>query len=67
MLNLKNENARLQNQIEEIKLVDRAKCALIQYRHLTEQEAHYFLEKQAMDQRSTRRQVAQEIIRTYEG
>ena len=67
MLGLINENTRLQHKIEEIKLVDRAKCALIQYRHLTEQEAHYYLEKQAMDQRLTRRQVAEEIIKTYEG
>lgn len=67
MLGLKQENSKLQKKIEEIKLVDRAKCALIQYRHLTEQEAHRYLEKQAMDQRLTRREVAGEIIKTYEG
>ena len=67
MLGLKSENNKLQQKIEEIKLVDRAKCALIQYRRLTEQEAHRYLEKQAMDTRLTRRQIAEDIIKTYEG
>ncbi len=66
MLGLKRENVQLQKKIEEIRLVDRAKCALIQYLNLTEQQAHRYIEKQAMDLRQTRRQIAESIVRTYE-
>ena len=31
-----------------------------------EQEAHYYIEKQAMDMRLSRREVAEHIIRTYD-
>ena len=53
--------------IDDIRLVDRAKCALIQYRLLTEPEAHKYIEREAMDSRRTRREVAQAILRMYEG
>lgn len=66
MLGLKNENTRLQKKIDDIRLVDRAKCVLIQYSDFTEQQAHRYIEKKAMDQRVSRREVAEDIIRTYE-
>lgn len=66
MLGLRRENVQLQKKIEEIRLVDRAKCALIQYLNLTEQQAHRYIEKQAMDLRLTKRQIAESILRTYE-
>ena len=53
--------------MEEIRLVDRAKCALIQYLSLTEPMAHRYIEKEAMDRRVSRREVAEGILRTYEG
>ena len=56
------ENVKLQSKIEEIRLVDRAKCALIQYLSMTEEQAHHFIEKQAMDRCVTRRTVAEEIL-----
>ena len=64
---MQRENQRLQGKIEEIRLCDRAKCALIQHRGLTEPQAHRYMEKRAMDERRTRREVAEEILRTYEG
>ena len=39
ILNLKQENVKLQKKIEEIRLVDRAKCVLIQHLHFTEAQA----------------------------
>ena len=66
MLGLKNENTRLQKQIDDIRLVDRAKCVLIQYSDFTEQQAHRYIEKKAMDQRVSRREVAEDILRIYE-
>lgn len=66
ILGLKSENLRLQSKIEEIRLVDRAKCTLIQYLNMTEQQAHRYIEKQAMDMRLTRREIAQNVLKTYE-
>ena len=51
---------------EEIRLVDRAKCVLIQVLSMTEPQAHRYLEKEAMDRRVTRREVAEQVLRTYE-
>jgi len=66
VLGLKNENNLLKNKIDEIRLVDRAKCALIQYLNMTEPSAHRYIEKQAMDMRISRKQVAEGILKTYE-
>ena len=63
---LKDENIRLKNQIDEIRLVNRAKCVLIEYLKMTEPQAHRYIEKQAMDLRLTRREIALNILKTYE-
>lgn len=63
---LHRENAKLHGKIEEMRLVDRAKCALIQYLGMTEAGAHRYIEKQAMDMRQTRREIAESILKTYE-
>jgi len=62
---LQAENKKLKKMIEDIRIIDRAKCLLISYVNLSEQEAHRFIEKQAMDLRSSKRLIAQEIIKTY--
>lgn len=66
MCRLKKENNKLLQKIEDIRMIDRAKCILIQYLNMTETEAHRYIEKQAMDMRSTRKVVAEGILRTYE-
>ncbi len=66
MAGLRRRNGKLQNQIEEMRLVDRAKCALIQYLNMTEAQAHRYVEKQAMDLRKSKTEVAEGILRTYE-
>jgi len=62
---MREENIKLKQKIEDIRVIDRAKCILISYLNLTEQEAHRFIEKQAMDLRSTKRTIAEEILKTY--
>lgn len=59
------ENRRLRAKAEELRLVCRAKCLLVQYRRLTEQEAHRLIEKEAMDRQITRRAVAEEMLEEY--
>ena len=65
MLGLRNENIQLQKKIEEIRIVDRAKCVLMEVLALSEPQAHRYLEKEAMDRRITRREVAEQVLRTY--
>ena len=64
---LQEENRKLSARLEEARLVGRAKCALIRYRDLTEEEAHRYIEKEAMDTRLPKREVARDILRTFEG
>lgn len=63
---LENENVKLQKKIDEIRLIDRAKCILIQYLQMTEPQAHKYIEKQAMNLRQSRLQTAESILKTYE-
>jgi Response regulator with putative antiterminator output domain len=66
VMSLEGENQKLQKKIEEIRLVDRAKCILIQYLNMTEPQAHRYIEKQAMDLRQSRLVTAENILKTYE-
>ena len=61
------ENAKLEKKIDEIRIVDRAKCLLISYLNMSEKDAHRFIEKQAMDLRTTKKEVAEGILKTYDG
>ena len=51
---------------EEIRLIDKAKFLLIEYRYMTEDAAHRYIGKQAMDHGVSRRRIAQEIVEEYE-
>ena len=54
-----------EEKMDEIRLVNRAKWVLISELKLTEPEAHRYIEKQAMDRCVPKRQIAEEIIKTY--
>lgn len=60
------QTAALRLRMEDIRLVNRAKGVLMERLHMTEAEAHRYLEKQAMDLCQKRRDVAEQILRTYE-
>lgn len=60
------ENRKLQTKIEEIKVISRAKCILVEYLRMTEAQAHHYIEKQAMDMRTSRKNVAEGILKTYD-
>lgn len=57
----------IREKMEEIKLVNRAKWALINSCNMTEEDAHRYIEKQAMDRCVTRREISEIVIRTYKG
>ena len=50
----------------ENRLIDRAKCILIEYLNMSEPQAHRYIEKQAMDLRVTKKEIAENILKTYE-
>ncbi len=66
LVGYQRENNKLQVKIDEIKLVNRAKCVLMQYLKLTEPQAHRYIEKQAMDTRQTKKEVAKSILLRYD-
>ena len=55
----------IEEKMNEIRLVNRAKWLLISELKMTEANAHRYIEKQAMDRCVSRRQVAEEISKTY--
>ena len=61
------ESAKLEKKLNDLKIISRAKLLLIVNRDISEDEAHKIIEKQAMDSRLSRVEVAKEIIREYEG
>ena len=62
---MEKKSLSLQEKMEEIKIVNRAKLLLISCLSMAEDEAHRYIEKQAMDRCVTRREIAENIIKTY--
>ena len=55
----------IEDKMEEIRLVNRAKWLLISELQMEEPEAHRYLEKQAMDRSLSKRAIASQIISMY--
>lgn len=55
----------VEDAVEELKLINRAKWLLISCLSMTEDEAHRYIGKLAMQQQRQKRDVAEGIIRTY--
>ena len=62
---VERKNEKLTAKMEEVRIVNRAKWVLIEKLGLSEEEAHRVIEKQAMDERQSKREVAETIMRTY--
>ena len=62
---LSSQTTKLKVKMEEIKQVNRAKMLLMQNMKMTEQEAHRYIEKEAMDRGMKRTAISEEIIKTY--
>lgn len=54
-----------EERMEDIRVVNKAKWFLIEQLKMTEQEAHRYIEKQAMDRCVTKRVIAENILSTY--
>ena len=62
---LEQKTASLEEKMKEIRLVNRAKGLLMDNLKFTEQEAHRYIEKAAMDNCKKKSEIAQNIINTY--
>ncbi len=56
----------VEEKMEEIRIVSKAKILLVEKKHMTEDEAHRFIGKQAMNNGVSRRVIAEKIIDDYE-
>lgn len=56
----------VEDKMQEIRLVNRAKWILIKDLKMSEEDAHRFIEKQAMDKCITKSEIAKNIIKQYE-
>ena len=65
MRRMEEKQTAVEEKIDEIRLVNRAKWLLIECLGMTEPEAHRYIEKQSMDQRISKREVAESVIKTY--
>ena len=62
---LEKKSVSLEDKMDEIRIVNKAKWVLIDKLKMTEGDAHKYIEKNAMDTGRTKRSVAEDIIDTY--
>ena len=62
---MEQKTASIEEKMEELRLVNRAKWLLIEQLKMSEQDAHRYIEKQAMDRCVTKRVIAEQILSTY--
>lgn len=62
---LEKKTTSIEDKMEEIRVVNRAKWILIEQLKMTEAEAHRHIEKQAMDRCVSKKEIAFGIINTY--
>lgn len=62
---LEKKAVTIEEKMEEIRLLNRAKWLLIENLKMTESDAHRYIEKQAMDRCVSRREISMGIIQTY--
>lgn len=62
---LEKKTLSIEEKMEEIRIVNRAKWRLITELKMDEPDAHRYIEKQSMDRCISKREIAEEIIKTY--
>ena len=62
---LEKKTMSVEERMEEIRIINRAKLLLVSELHMTEPEAHRYIEKHAMDRCVAKREIAESIIKTY--
>lgn len=65
LLRMEQKQKSFEEKLEEIKIVNRAKIILVENLGITENEAHKFIEKNAMNERKSKVDIARKIITEY--
>ena len=65
MRRMSEKQVSVEEKIQEIRLINQAKWLLIEKQNMSEAEAHRYIEKEAMDTRRSKRDVACIIIARY--
>ena len=65
LLRMEEKQKTFEEKIEEIKTVNRAKLLLMENLDMTEEQAHKFIEKNAMNERKSRLDIAVSIIEKF--
>ena len=65
MRKLEESTAKLEKRLKEMKTINRAKGYLIEVMNMSEEEAHRYIEKTAMDECIKKIEVAEKIIERY--
>jgi len=65
LIRMEQKQKSFEEKLEEIKTVNRAKLILVENLHLTEEQAHKYIEKNAMNDRKSKVSVALRIIEEY--
>ena len=59
---MEKKRLSLEEKMEELRVVSKAKILLVEREHMTEDEAHRYIGKQAMNRGVSRRKIAEEIL-----
>ncbi|MCR4579959.1 MAG: ANTAR domain-containing protein [Treponema sp.] len=62
---LSSQTTKLKVKMEEVRVLSRAKMLLMQHLSMTEEQAHHYIEKEAMNRGAKKLEVANGIIKTY--
>ena len=62
---METKNLSIEEKMEEIRLVNKAKWLLIEQKNMHEADAHRYIEKQAMDRCTSKKEIAQNIIQSF--
>ena len=62
---MEQKTASIEEKMRDIRIINRAKWLLIENLKMSEETAHRYIEKQAMDRCVTKRTIAESIISTY--
>ena len=60
------EQVTVEDKMKELRLINKAKWLLIENEHMTEDDAHRYIGRRAMEQRISRAEVAETVVRSHE-
>ena len=66
MRTIQAQTDQLRSQLQDLKRIQKAKGLLMRQLGMTEEDAHRWIEKAAMDRCVKKREIAETIIRMYE-